>query len=84
MLLTVITFWAVIIPAAVFAFCWEAAKRREDSAARSVRDGHRVLARSGAIPPCAVVPVRPRRTVTDPVSPEHPRARGARRRPASA
>ena len=86
MLLIIITFWAVIIPVAVLAFSWEAAKRREAGAARaharSVPEGHRVRSPSEAIPPCATRPVRPRRTVTRRVCPEH--RRGAGRRPASA
>ncbi len=86
MLLTIITFWAIIIPVAVLAFSWTGAKRREAGAARararSVAEQHRVLSPSGAIPPCATRPVRPRRTVTRRVCPEHPR--GAGRRPASA
>jgi hypothetical protein len=86
MLLTIITFWAIIIPVAVLAFTWEAAKRREAGAARaharSAAEEHRVLSPSGAIPPCATRPMRPRRTVTRRVCPEH--SRGAGRRPASA
>ena len=86
MLLTVITFWAIIIPVAVLAFGWEAAKRREAGAARahgrSVVDEHRRLSPTGSIPVCTTRPVRPRRTVNRCVCAEHPR--GAGRRSASA
>jgi hypothetical protein len=86
MLLTIITVWVIIIPVAVLAFSWEAAKRRDAGAARaharSVVDEHRRPSLTGPIPPCATRPVRPRRTVTRRVCPEHPR--GAGRRSASA
>jgi hypothetical protein len=86
MLLTIITFWAIIIPVAVLAFSWEAARRRESGAARaharSVAEEHRRPSHTGTTPACAMRPVRPRRTVTRRVCPEHPR--GAGRRSASA
>ncbi len=86
MLLTIITVWAVIIPVAVLAFSWQAAKRREAGAARAharaAAEDYRVLSPRGATPPCASRPARPRRTVTRRVCPEH--AHGAGRRPASA
>ena len=86
MLLIIITVWAIIIPVAVLAFSWEAARRREAGAARNpasaAAEDHGVVSPTGAISPCATRPARPRRTLTRRVCRENPR--GARRRPTSA
>ena len=86
MLLTIVAIWAIVIPMLVLALSWQVAKVREDAALRaadsSASQHHRRAARTGAVPPCAVIPVRPRRTTTRRVCPEQ--ARGVGRRPASA
>jgi hypothetical protein len=89
MLLTIVAIWAVVIPLAVLAVSWQAAKLREETASQTAdrpvpTRGRATTAATaaGAVPACAARTVRPRRTITRRVCPELPH--GAGRRPASA
>ncbi|MGZ4299930.1 MAG: hypothetical protein ACXVVK_23080 [Solirubrobacteraceae bacterium] len=80
MLLTIIAIWAIVIPLVVLAISWEAANRREARTAQgSGRTGAKRL--PAGMPRCTRRALRPRRTITRRVCPQHSRAR---RRPASA
>ncbi|HTU96987.1 MAG TPA: hypothetical protein VMF14_14170 [Solirubrobacteraceae bacterium] len=83
MLVTIVAMWAIVIPIAVLAISWQAARCRDARAAvTATRPATRHTAQPGATPSCARRAIRPRRTTTRRVCPEL--ARGAHRRPASA
>jgi hypothetical protein len=83
MILTLVAIWAIVLPVAILAISWQAARLRE---ARSSQTAGRSVPRlaSPAGPPaaCARRAARPRRTITRRVCPEF--ARSAGRRSASA
>jgi hypothetical protein len=82
MLLTIVVMWAIVLPLAILAITWQAAKLRNERVARmagrSVPQLGRASSRAGDVPACAVRAARPRRTITRRVCPERPHGAGRR------
>jgi hypothetical protein len=79
MLLTMVAIWAIVLPVAVLAISWQAARRREVRSSQNAdRSAPRMTSPAGSLPACAVRAVRSRRTVTRRVCPELPRSAGRR------
>jgi hypothetical protein len=79
--MTIVAIWAVVIPLVILGVSWQAADRRD---ARAAQAGGRSVPtrRQPDVPACVARAARPSRATTRRVCPQ--RARGARRRPASA
>ena len=77
MLMTIVAIWAIVLPLAILAVSWQAARLREErglqTAERSVPAARRQPDRCPLVPHRAA---RPRRTVTRRVCPQFPRGAG--------
>ena len=79
MLLTFIAIWAIVLPVAILAVSWQAARLREERGSQTAdRSVPRLASPVGSLPACAHRAARPRRTITRRICPEFPRSAGRR------
>ena len=79
MILTLVAIWAIVLPVAILAVSWQAARLRDVRSSQSAdRSGPRVASPVGPLPACARRAARPRRTITRRLCPELPSGAGHR------